>query len=94
MARSPASSTGRREGACHVIRGGGCPDFASLVPLERGSSGVLTRAGDAFSGQVGDYWALSAKVERLPRRGSQDRDRQGRTSCVPRGVLIKVTEKR
>src|SRR5215218_11175508 len=42
------------------------------------------------SGQVGDYWASSAKVERLPRRGSQNRDRLGRTSCVPRGVLIKI----
>jgi hypothetical protein len=37
----------------------------------------------AFLVPVGHYAALSAKVERLPRRGSQDRDRLGRTSCVP-----------
>src|SRR4029453_17858037 len=36
---------------------------------------------------IGDYGALSAKVERLPRRGSQDRDRLGRTSCVPLAEL-------
>jgi hypothetical protein len=60
----------------------GVPDFASIV-LRNGQTGLWEAARDAFSVPVGHYAELSAKVERLPRRGSQDRDRLGRTSCVP-----------